>query len=124
MMHLRWKDEFEGFAAAADSSGWGALIERRQFAPLVRGQSQQVGICDLGMGNDRIGFEDLKDADIFHPKAVARGSTKPAKEGKHSRDISRPVGVVRVAGDTDKAVFRERTGRPGLPAFFREPAVG
>jgi hypothetical protein len=38
--------------------------------------------------------------------------------------IPRPVRVVRVAGNADESVFRERTGCPGLPTLFHEPAMG
>jgi hypothetical protein len=119
-----WDDEFKGFAATANRIGWNSLIERCQFAPFVKGQSQQVDVGDLRMGDDRIRFEHWKDTDILSPKVMAWGLTKLAKNGKYSRDIPWPVWVVRVAGNADKSIFGQRTGCPGLVTLFREPAMG
>jgi hypothetical protein len=124
MAQLLWDDEFKGFATTANSSDWNALIERRQFASLMNGQSQQVEVGNLNMGDDRIGFQHLKDTDILSPKVMAWGLTKLAQDGKYSRDIPWPVWVVWVAGNADKSVFAQRTGRPSLVTPFGEPAMG
>ena len=101
-----------------------ALIQGGQFALLVNSQTGQIDICYLSMCEDRTGFQDFEDADIFCPKLVALRLAKLAKHSKHSEDISGPIGVVRMAGDADKAVFREGTGGPGLVALICEPAMG
>lgn len=119
-----WGDEFKGFAAAADSVGRDSLIECCQFAPFVNGQSKQVHVSDLSVCDDSIGFEDLNDTDVVRPKAMAWRLTNLAKDGKHSRHVSRPVRVVRVAGNPDKSIFGNRTGYPGFLALFRKPAMG
>jgi hypothetical protein len=124
MAQLLWDDEFKGFATTANSTDWNSLIERCQFASFVEGQSQQVDVGYLNMRDDRIGFEDLKEADILRPKVMARGLTKLAKDGNYSGDIPWPVWVVRMAGNADKSIFRQRTGCPGLVTLFREPAMG
>jgi hypothetical protein len=124
MGQLLGGDEFKGFAATANGADWNSLIERCQFASFVKGQSQQVDVGDLNMGDDRIGFEDLKDTDILSPKVMARGLTKLAKDGKYSGDVPWPVWVVRMAGNADKSIFGQRTSCPGLGTLFREPAMG
>ena len=124
MAQLLGDDEFKGFATPANSVDWNSLIERCQFASFVKGQSQQVDVCDLNMGDDCIGFEDLKDTDILSPKVMAWGLTKLAKDGKYGGDIPWPVWEVRVAGNADKSIFGQRTGCPGLVTLFREPAMG
>jgi hypothetical protein len=50
----------------------------------VNRQAEQVDIGDLNMGDDRIGFEDLKDTDILGPEAMAWSLTKLAKDGNYS----------------------------------------
>jgi len=121
---LLWDDEFKSFATTENRVNWNSLIERCQFTPFVKGQSQQVDVGDLNMGDDRIGFKDLKDTDILSPKVMAWGLTKLAQDGKYSRDIPWPVWVVWVAGNADKSVFAQRTGRPSLVTPFGEPAMG
>jgi hypothetical protein len=123
MVQLLWDDEFKGFAATGNSIDWNSLIERCQFALLVNGQSQQVYISDLSMCDDCIGFEDLKDTDVLRPEVMAWGLTKLTKNIKYSGYIPWPVWVVRVAGNADKSIFGERTGRPGLLTLFREPTM-
>ena len=123
MVQLLWDDEFKGFTTTANRIDWDSLIERRQFALLVNGQSQQVHLSDLDMGDDHIGFEDLKDADVFGPEVMAWGFTKLAKDVKNSGHIPWPVWVVWVAGNADKSIFGDRTGRPGLQTLFREPTM-
>ena len=76
------------------------------------------------MCDDRIGFEDLKDADILSPKVMALGLTKLAEDRKYSRDIPWPVRVVRVAGNANKAIFSKWTGGPGLMTLIRKPPMG
>ncbi len=117
-------DEFKGFATTANSVNWYSLIERCQLATFVNGQSQQVYIGDLNMCDDRFGLEDLKDTDIFRPEVMAWGPAQLPKNGQHSRDISWPVWVVRVAGNADKSIFGDRTGCPSILALFRKPAMG
>ncbi len=118
-----WDDEFKGFAATGNSIDWNSLIERCQFTPFVNGQSQQVGVGDLNMRDDCIGFEDLKDTDVLRPEMMARGLTKLTKDVNYSDYIPRPVWVVRMAGNADKSIFGERTGCPGLLTLFREPTM-
>jgi hypothetical protein len=76
------------------------------------------------MCNERIGFDDLKDTDVLRPEVMAWGFTKPAKDSKHSRNVPRPIRVVRVAGNANKSIFGERTRCPTMLALFREPAMG
>jgi hypothetical protein len=83
-----WDDEFKGFATTANSSNWNSLIERCQFTTCVNGQSQQVHIGDLSMGDDRIGLEDLQDTDILSPDVMAWGLAQLAKDGKYGCDIA------------------------------------
>ena len=61
------------------------MVKRCQFAFSVNGQSQQVDVGDLRMGDDRIGFDDLQKADIISPEVMARGLTKLTEDG-----IARP----------------------------------
>jgi hypothetical protein len=121
---LLWDDEFKSFATTENRVNWNSLIERCQFTPFVKGQSQQVDVGDLGMSDDGIGGEDLEDTDLLSPKVMARGLTKLAQDGKYSQDIPRPVWVVRVAGNADKSIFGQSTGRPGPMTLIREPAMG
>ena len=123
MLRLR-NDELKGFATTANSIGRNSLVEGCEFAPFVNGQAQQVQVGDLRVGDDRVGFEDLKDTDIHSPKVMTFGLRKLVKDGKHSRHIPWPVWVVRVAGNADKSIFGQRTGCPGLVTLFREPAMG
>jgi hypothetical protein len=55
---------------------------------------------------------------------VARCLTKLVKDGRNSLDIPWLVWIVRVAGDADKAIFRQRASCPRPLAFLREPAMG
>lgn len=68
---LLWDDEFTGSATTAKRANGNSLIKRRQFAPFVRGQSQQVGAGDLSWCDDHMGLEDGKDADVLSPKVMA-----------------------------------------------------
>jgi hypothetical protein len=121
---LFWDDQFEGFATAANTINRDSLIERCQFATFLNGQSQQVHIRDLGMCNDRIGLDDLKDADIFSPEVMAWRLTQLAKDGKHGGDVPGPIWVVRVAGNAGESILGDRTACPGLLTIFGEPAMG
>lgn len=116
-------DELEGFATAANGIDGNSLIERCQFALLVNGESEHVDIRHLNMGDKRLGLEDLKDTDVLRPEVMAWGLTKLTKNIKYSGYIPWPVWVVRVAGNADKSIFGERTGRPGLLTLFREPTM-
>jgi len=89
----------------------------------MNGQSQQVDVGDLSMGDDRLGCEDLQNADIISPEVMARGLTKPAEDVKNNRRFPWPVGIVRVAGNADKAIFGKRTGGLGLLPLLHEPAM-
>ncbi len=121
--HL-WGDEFKGLSAAANRVDWNSLIERCQFAPFVKGQSQQVNVGDLSMRDDGVRFEDLQDTDIFRPEVMAPGFTKAAQDGMYGRDVPWPVWVVRMAGNAHESIFGQRTGCPGLVALVCEPAMG
>ena len=69
-MHQLWEDELNGFAATANSIDRHSMIQRCQFAPLVKSQSKQEEVGDLSVRDERMRFEDLKDADILSPKVM------------------------------------------------------
>jgi hypothetical protein len=119
-----WDDEFKNLATTANSIDWNSLVERCELASFVNGQAQQVHVGDLRVGDDRVGFEDLKDTGVLRPEAMARGLTELAKDGKDSRHVPWAVRVVWVAGNPDKFIFSERTGCPGVLALFSEPPMG
>jgi len=118
-----WDNEFEGLAAAADGFDGDSPIERCKLAFFVNGQPQQVHVGDLGMCDDRTGFEDSKNTDVLRPEVMTWRLTKPAQDVKHSRHVPRSVGIVWVAGNADKSIFGERTGCPCLLTLFHEPAM-
>lgn len=101
-----------------------SLIESCQLAPFVNSQSEQVHVGDLSMCDERIGFEDLKDAEILIPEVMARDLTELTKYGKHGHDIPWPVWIIRVARNADKSILGERARYPGRPTFIGEPAMG
>ena len=118
------KDEFEGFSAPGNEVSRDALVECSQFALLMSGKSQQIGIGDLSMGNDGVRFENLKQTDIFCPEAVAWRLTKQTQDSQYSRNIPWSVRVARMAGDAYETIFGNRTGRPDPSVLFSKPAMG
>lgn len=54
---------------------------------------------------------------------MTRRLTKPAQDVKNSRHISRPVWIIRMAGDGDESIFGDRTGCPGFLTLFHEPSM-
>jgi hypothetical protein len=90
----------------------------------VRGQRQQVDIRDLRVRENGVGFEHVAKTDIVAPEQMPFGLAELAEDRQHDRDVPRPVRIVQVTGNADEAVFRDRTGGPGLAPRFAEPAVG
>lgn len=88
------------------------MVQRCEFALFVYCQSKQVNVRDLSMGDDRIGFEDLKNADVIRPEVMPRSLTEATKKVKHGRHVPRPVWVIWVAGNSNKSIFGESTRRP------------
>jgi len=87
-------------------------------------QPQEVDISDLTGGEKHVGFEQIPDADILVPELMFPGLAEPSQNGQDRLDITRPVGVLGMAGNPDDPVFGQRAGRPGFPSPLGEPLVG
>ena len=54
---------------------------------------------------------------------VTSSHAELAQDCQHCLYIARSIGVVRMAGYSDVAIFCDWTGRPGLAAHFGKPLV-
>ena len=87
-------------------------------------QPQEVDISDLTGGEKHAGFEQIPDADILVPELMFPGLAEPSQNGQDRLDITRPVGVLGMAGNPDEPVFGQRAGSPGFFSPLGEPLVG
>ena len=114
-------NQFQGLPPSVYSFNRQPPIEGSQSASFMSGQPQEIGIGDLAGGKNHLGLEQVPDAEILTPELVFPGLAEPLQYSQYRPDITRSVGVLRMAGNPDDPVFGQWAGRPGFPSPVKRP---
>ena len=112
------------FARADRGRQRNAAVERCKAAAPLRGEPQEVDVCDLSMGHPGK-FEAVLVAKgkLVRPESVVSARTEGVEASSDRRGGLMTTGVRNIRQDSDQPVLCDRTGGPPVPPVRREPCV-